>query len=151
MALNAQASSLDTLTAHVLHHKLDEGIHYLVVDNTKEFGETKPTGDVEVELSINVLSQFSPSALEPLGQVVVPTWMAAVVLALLLASLGTTAVLGCLLLTRQPRSHASEAGDTGLIPGRRMRLRGSPIRSARTRILGTIGRAAETDKPDRTV
>jgi len=126
-----QASDLDAQTAHILHYQLDAGIHYLVIDNTKEFGQTKPSGDVTVFLAINVISAGQMGS--RFGEIVVPTWVAAAGLAAVLCALGAASICGCLLLLRHPAPPRDEheESDPELMLVRRSRStgRGSPLKS----------------------
>eukprot|EP00192_Tetraselmis_astigmatica_P018164 CAMPEP_0117677456 /NCGR_PEP_ID=MMETSP0804-20121206/16756_1 /TAXON_ID=1074897 /ORGANISM="Tetraselmis astigmatica, Strain CCMP880" /LENGTH=242 /DNA_ID=CAMNT_0005486743 /DNA_START=453 /DNA_END=1181 /DNA_ORIENTATION=+ len=126
-----EASDLDAQTAHILHYQLDAGIHYLVIDNTKEFGQTKPSGDVTVFLAINVISAGQMGS--RFGEIVVPTWVAAAGLAAVLCALGAASICGCLLLLRHPAPPRDEheESDPELMLVRRSRStgRGSPLKS----------------------
>eukprot|EP00191_Tetraselmis_sp_GSL018_P013448 CAMPEP_0177587508 /NCGR_PEP_ID=MMETSP0419_2-20121207/5696_1 /TAXON_ID=582737 /ORGANISM="Tetraselmis sp., Strain GSL018" /LENGTH=221 /DNA_ID=CAMNT_0019077577 /DNA_START=662 /DNA_END=1323 /DNA_ORIENTATION=- len=116
---NEEASTLDSRQAHLLHYRLGPGLHYLVVDNSKEFGSTKPAGDVEVSLSINVLDPRG--GVEALGRAVsVPTWAAVATLAVAAVALLCSTALGSALLLR--RGSPAEAAVGG-VPTRRWRTK----------------------------
>jgi hypothetical protein len=104
----AQASSLDSKNAYILHYSLGPGIHYLVIDNTKEFGVVKPTGDVEVSLSINIITAGAQA--QQLGDVIMPTWAAAVGLAAII--IGCAAVIGLACLLCRGRRRYREVPDS---------------------------------------
>jgi len=150
-----EASTLDAKTAHALHYRLGEGLHYLVIDNSKEFGSTKPSSDVEVSLSINILGGGPDGPTSVMGHIVAPTWVVAFVLAALMASASAACVFGSLLLARRRAKRQAggpDGDDPDLVMVRRARHKSN--RAHHTR-LGPLVRGSKAkdsgDEKDITV